>query len=148
MLDGPDYPDASSSGKIRHDELLKENERLKTILLENGISWVPEKIKEPVKIHKMTTRKSAASAEEQLPHLPIEIQLRILKFVVQCPFPVIDPFTKPRLEHLTKEEQMQRKNYPLSECQVRHTQAPWSTRFLSSRLTRFGRNSRHLQSIP
>ncbi|KAG0649424.1 hypothetical protein D0Z07_4486 [Hyphodiscus hymeniophilus] len=113
MLDGPDYPNTTSSGKSRYDEIIEENDRLKALLLDNGISWAPQKLKESVKFHKMKTRKSAVTAYQQLPHLPMEIQLRILGFAMKCPFPIIDPFSKPRLEHLTKEEQMQRKKYPV-----------------------------------
>jgi hypothetical protein len=116
MLDGPDYPNPNSFAKSRNDKLLKENEQLKALLLENGISWVPEKLKEPVKIHRMKTRKSKVTApDDQLPHLPMEIQLRILGFAMKCLFPIIDPFSKPRYEHLTKEEQLQRKKYPVRE---------------------------------
>ena len=119
MLDGPDYPNAVSSGKSRHDDLIKENERLKALLFDNGISWVPEKAKERVSVHKMTTRKRSSATTKQLPHLPMEIQLRILGFAMMCPFPVIDPFMKPQMEHLTKEEQMQRNKYPVREYHVK-----------------------------
>jgi hypothetical protein len=114
MLDGPDYPNLpSSSSKSRHDELLKENERLKALLQDNGISWVPAKPKVPVKVHKMKTRKSSASSNHRLPHLPMEIQLRILGFAMRCSFPIIDPFFKPCYENLTKDERIQRKELPI-----------------------------------
>ena len=110
MLDGPDYPNRAR--RSDHDDLLKENERLKTLLLENGISWAAEKPRERVKIHKMKTRKSSAS-RRRLPHIPMEIQLRILGYAMRCSFPVIDPFYKPRLEHLGKEERTNRKELPM-----------------------------------
>lgn len=112
MLDGPDYPD--SAAKSGHDELLKENERLKALLLENGISWVPAKPKEATKVHKMMTRQSVA-ASTQLPHLPMEIQLRTLQFAMTCPFPITDPFTNPVFEHLSREEREQRRGLPIRE---------------------------------
>ena len=109
MLDGPDYPSPNSFAKTRHEELLKENERLRSLLLENGISWAPER----PRVYKMRTRTSiTGSPDKQLPHLPMEIQLRILGFAMQSRFPIIDPFSKARLEHLTKDEQVQRKKYP------------------------------------
>jgi hypothetical protein len=117
MLDGPDYP--SSSTKSRYDELLTENERLKGLLLENGISWVPQKPKEPVKVHKMKTRKSSATSEKQLPHLPMEIQLRILGFTMRCSFSITDPFFRPRNEHLTKDERAKRKEIPVRKSSLR-----------------------------
>lgn len=118
MLDGPDYPTPTASGKIRHDELLRENERLKALLMENGISWVPEKPKDPV-VHKMKTRKSSAlEPDSQLPHLPMEIQLRILGFAMRSSFPIVDPLTKPRYEHLTKDERTQRKEYPVRKYNI------------------------------
>jgi hypothetical protein len=58
MLDGPDYPNLASNSC--YDELLKENERLKALLLENGISWALQKPKEPAKVHMMNTRKCSA----------------------------------------------------------------------------------------
>jgi hypothetical protein len=114
MLDGPDYPTVTGGGKSRHDDLLNENMRLKALLAEHGISWVPAKPAEAVKVHKMKTRKSAAAMSNlDLPHLPMEIQLRIIGFAIKCSFPIIDPFTKPRYEHLTKDERAQRKEYPV-----------------------------------
>lgn len=113
MMDGPDYPSPTSTAKTRHDEVLKENERLKALLMDNGISWVPEKTKGLV-IHKMKTRKnSTVDSHNQLPQLPMEIQLRILGFAIRSSFPIVDPFTKPRYENLTKEERAQRKEYSL-----------------------------------
>lgn len=121
MMDGPDYPTPTSTGKTRLDELLKENERLKALLMENGISWVPGKPMEQF-IHKMKTRKSSAvESDNQLPHLPVEIQLRILGFAMRVSFPIIDPFSKPRYEHLTKDERAQRKEYPVREYTIPNT---------------------------
>lgn len=126
MLDGPDYP--NSTAKSGQDELLKENERLKALLLENGISWVSAKPKEFIKVHKMKTRNSVpvAAFKKQLPHLPMEIQLRTLQFAMTCSFPVIDPFTKPVFEHLTKDEREQRKELPVREYTLKFLLNPFA----------------------
>jgi hypothetical protein len=118
MLDGPDYPNPLA--KSVQDDLVKENERLKALLLDNGISWVldKQKPKEPVKVHNMKTRKSSAS-ENQLPHIPMEIQLRILGYAMKCSFPITDPFYKPRVEHLSKDERMKRKELPVRKYNLK-----------------------------
>ena len=118
MLDGPDYPNGLA--RSSQGDLLKENERLKALLLENGISWLPQsqKPKEPTKSHNMKTRKSSATLR-QLPHIPMEIQLRILGYAMKCSFPIIDPFHKPRFEHLNRDERTKRKELPVRKFNLR-----------------------------
>jgi hypothetical protein len=113
MLDGPDYPNARDNKA--QDKLIKENERLKALLLANGISWVPETSKPKENSHSMRTRRSLPAVDDQLPHLPIEIQLRILRFAMRFPFPIIDPFFAMRPEHMSKDEKVQHKELHLSK---------------------------------
>ncbi|PHH64849.1 hypothetical protein CDD81_3915 [Ophiocordyceps australis] len=86
--------------------LAEENLKLKRILRENGISWSPV-----AKAH-MTQRdpnlrktRSCKSVHELgRPYLPTEVILRILKFAMKSPYPIIDPLSTLTPEHLSDEE--------------------------------------------
>lgn len=109
-MDGPDYPTPASTGKTRQDELLEENKRLKELLRKNNISWIPERIKEEFAPARKETLRN--SSHRPLPQLPMEIQLRILGFALRGT-PIVDPLTKLLKAHTTREEQRQRKAYPI-----------------------------------
>jgi hypothetical protein len=126
MLDGADFPSASSN--IREESLVKENERLKALLLKHSISWVDSKADQ--RICRMSLRSVDHSifrenSQKALPHLPMEIQLKILKYAMKCSTPIIDPFFKHRPEHLTTDEKLEQKRIPvqlLAVCKVFHSE--------------------------
>lgn len=53
---------------------------------------------------KRATRSSMASQAPELPHLPTEVVLRIMKFALSSPFPVIDPLSRTNANALTDAE--------------------------------------------
>lgn len=77
--------------------------RLKRLLRENGIAWSPlaqNHIKETQRMTR-TTRSSTGSLAPELPHLPTEVVLRIMKFALSSPDPIIDPLSHTTSAHLT-----------------------------------------------
>jgi hypothetical protein len=110
MMEGPD-PTASLASR-RYDELEKENknnvdeiQRLKALLVANNIPWKSSK-QFAMQPRRRSTRHASATqpACKPLPHLPTEIQLRILGHALTSPKPIIDPFYKLRRDNVTKEE--------------------------------------------
>lgn len=93
---------------------------LKRLLRENGISWRPEASASvsaststststsqeargltPARITRATARRS-----KTLPHLPVELQLRILSYAMTSPLPIVDPLSKVQNDHLLLREKV------------------------------------------
>jgi hypothetical protein len=112
MMEGPD-PTASLASH-RYDVLEKENkanadeiQRLRGLPAANNIPYESNPSKKPtIQPRRRATRQSSTAqpANKPLPHLPTEIQLRILSHVLTSPEPIIDPFYKLRRENVTKKE--------------------------------------------
>ncbi|RDW79522.1 hypothetical protein BP6252_04160 [Coleophoma cylindrospora] len=111
MLDGPDYPEPSAA-ELRFEMLLTENKRildenqkLRDLLDEHGINYQANIAAK--------RRRTSTRLNRDLPLLPKELQLKILRHALTCQFPIIDPFYKPRLENLTVEEKRSRRKIPI-----------------------------------
>jgi len=113
MMEGPD-PTASLASH-RYDVLEKENkanvdeiQRLRALLAANNVPCEPASSKKfTLQPRRRTTRQSSAAEpanNKPLPHLPTEIQLRILSHALTSLNPIIDPFYKPRRDNVTKKE--------------------------------------------
>lgn len=90
--------------------------RLKRLLRENGIAWSPlaqNHLKE-TRLDKRTTRSSMASQASELPHLPTEVVLRIMKFALTSPTPVIDPLSHIATSNMTDAEKSRRRQVAFS----------------------------------
>ncbi|KAI1382682.1 uncharacterized protein F4822DRAFT_102563 [Hypoxylon trugodes] len=85
--------------KVRRLE--DENLTLKRLLRENGISWQTRS--KPARISS-AGRITRSSSRAPLPHIPVEIQLRILSFALTSSHPIIDPLCKLKQEHLLIKE--------------------------------------------
>ncbi|KAI0006266.1 hypothetical protein F4779DRAFT_597202 [Xylariaceae sp. FL0662B] len=83
----------------KNKHLEDENLALKRLLRENNISWqVPAKLNQASSSIVTRSRKSITS--QGLPHLPVEIQLKILSYALTSPHPIVDPLCKLRPERL------------------------------------------------
>ncbi|KAI1470541.1 uncharacterized protein F4812DRAFT_269225 [Daldinia caldariorum] len=89
--------------KVRRLE--DENMTLKRLLRENGISWQtrPKSVSARASAGRIT-RASTRAVRPPLPHVPVEIQLRIMSFALTSPLPIVDPLCKARPENLTVQE--------------------------------------------
>lgn len=124
MLDGPDYPEAVVD--YRYEALLEqnkcvleENRRLKALLDEHNIIYYARS-----NVTKKPRTRSLGNIQP-LPHLPKELQLKILGFAMTFKQPIIDPFCKPRREHLTSSEKEARKEIHinfLATCKAFHVE--------------------------
>ncbi|KAI1374016.1 hypothetical protein F4677DRAFT_427899 [Hypoxylon crocopeplum] len=80
-----------------------ENLTLKRLLRENGISWQARS--RPIQTSSERILRSSSKAKyKPLPHIPVEIQLRIMSFALTSPHPIIDPLCKLKPEHLQVRE--------------------------------------------
>lgn len=114
--------------KVRHLE--DENLLLKRLLRENGLSWQPRSkfSQAPNRV----TRSSSKTNYKPLPHIPVEIQLRILSFALTSPQPIIDPLCKVKGEHLMPHEKPKTNQLAihfLATCKAYHAEG---TKFLWS----------------
>lgn len=113
MLDGPDYIDQPipdyrfEALQALNTCVIEENRRLKALLDQHNIPYVVRD--NSLKTHRMSLRHAKV-----LPLLPKELQLKILGYALTCPHPIIDPFIKHRVEHLTQEERKTRKKIPVN----------------------------------
>lgn len=87
--------------------LNEENMRLKRILRENGIPWSSVSQNHLSQTNKRKTRSSMTSMDLGRPHLPTEVILRILKFALTSPYPIIDPLSSLTSANLTDVEKSQ-----------------------------------------
>ncbi|KAI5862045.1 hypothetical protein GGS23DRAFT_125116 [Durotheca rogersii] len=87
--------------KVRRLE--DENLNLKRLLRENGISWqIRPKLSQ--KSVTRVTRSSSKAQSASLPHLPVEVQLRILSYALTSPHAIVDPLCKLKQEHMSTRE--------------------------------------------
>ncbi|KAI1208466.1 uncharacterized protein F4807DRAFT_468694 [Annulohypoxylon truncatum] len=113
--------------KVRRLE--DENLALKRMLRENGISWQARS--KPSQTHNgRITRSSGKVGCRPLPHIPVEIQLRILFFAMTSPQPIVDPLCKTKSEHLLVQEKVKSNQIAihfLATCKAYHAEG---TKFL------------------
>ncbi|OTB00549.1 hypothetical protein M426DRAFT_26464 [Hypoxylon sp. CI-4A] len=88
--------------KVRRLE--DENLTLKKLLRENGISWQSHSKPAPPSNGRVTRSSSKSKCSGQLPHIPVEIQLRIMSFALTSAHPIVDPLCKVKPEHLMSRE--------------------------------------------
>ncbi|KAI1087579.1 hypothetical protein F5B19DRAFT_475144 [Rostrohypoxylon terebratum] len=113
--------------KIRRLE--DENLALKRILLENGIPWNFRSRSAHISNGRMT-RSSSRIRCRPLPHIPVEIQLRILYFAMTSPQPIVDPLCKTKPGHLLIQEKTKSNQIAihfLATCKAYHSEG---TKFL------------------
>ncbi|KAI0161919.1 hypothetical protein GGR52DRAFT_576213 [Hypoxylon sp. FL1284] len=79
-----------------------ENLSLKRLLRENGIDWQVRP--KAVQSTKARITRSSKSKCKPLPHIPVEIQLKILSYALTGTHPIIDPLCRAKPEHLTVRE--------------------------------------------
>lgn len=97
--------------RTQNRQLEDENMRLKRLLRENGIPWNdavashPGFQSAPNSHRRRSSRLSALDQSSQkLPHLPVEVILRIMEYALIARDPIIDPLSKATAEHLTTVE--------------------------------------------
>lgn len=112
--DGADQAEAYFNQPLRtkNRELQDENLVLKRLLREHGISWQPHSAKAVHRRASLRLRSLGSSAgpsvpQHSLPHLPVEVQLKILYFALSSDQPIINPLSKAHPEHLTVQERTQ-----------------------------------------
>lgn len=74
--------------------------------------------------------RSVAKKGKVLPHLPVELQLRILSYAMTSPFPIVDPLSPSKKEHLLEREKGKPNQIAihfLATCRAYHLEG---TRFL------------------
>ncbi|KAK6200703.1 U4/U6.U5 snRNP associated protein [Pestalotiopsis sp. IQ-011] len=117
--------------RARNRDLEAENLALKRLLRENGITWPsPYAFVQQQRAPMRSTRSSMSSS---LPHLPIEIVLKILEYSLTSKSPIIDPLCKLKNEHITTEEAKKDNQIAihfLAACRACHTEG---TRYLWSK---------------
>ncbi|GAW20554.1 hypothetical protein ANO14919_100620 [Xylariales sp. No.14919] len=89
--------------RAKNRRLEDENLALKRLLRKHNISWQANQPK-PARAKNARVTRSIASQERALPHLPVEIQLRILSYALTSPHPIIDPLCKSRPERMLARE--------------------------------------------
>ncbi|KAG6054618.1 hypothetical protein E4U17_003646 [Claviceps sp. LM77 group G4] len=136
--DHEDQAKASYNNPLKRTNqvLSEENMRLKRILRKNGISWSPvaqaHMAQQDLTCSGRRTRSSRRT--EDVAHgrnrLPVEVILRILKYVTQSPYPIIDPLSRSTPEHLTEIERSRDSQIAihfLATCRALHAEG---TRYL------------------
>ncbi|KAI2465010.1 hypothetical protein F4781DRAFT_44019 [Annulohypoxylon bovei var. microspora] len=116
--------------KVRRLE--DENLTLKRMLRENGISWQTRSKPVQTSNGRITRSSSRVSSSRPLPHIPVEIQLRILFFAMSSPHPIVDPLCKAKPEHLLVQEKVKSNQVAihfLATCKAYHAEG---TKFLWS----------------
>lgn len=115
--------------RARNRELQDENLALKRLLRENGISWQSQNARS-VRRRSSTRFGTTGLANgpiptTSLPHLPVEVLLKILSFAVTSPHPIIDPLCKTMTEHLTTQEKARTNQISihfLATCKAYHSE--------------------------
>ncbi|KAG5940892.1 hypothetical protein E4U53_007528 [Claviceps sorghi] len=134
--DPEDLAKASYNHPLRRTTqvLVDENMRLKKILRENGISWSPiaraHMAQHNTASRTRRTRSSTCSHELGRPRLPTEIILKILRFALHSPHPIIDPLSPlvpENLSDLEKARGNQIAIHILATCRALHAEG---TRYL------------------
>lgn len=95
--------------RVQNQHLVDENMHLKRLLRENDISW-----SSPVGPHGGRPRYARRVASStfgktsddgrRMPYLPMEVQLRILKYAMTSKYPIIDPLSKTTQLNMTTAE--------------------------------------------
>ncbi|KAI1172145.1 hypothetical protein F4777DRAFT_20625 [Nemania sp. FL0916] len=87
----------------KNRSLENENLFLKGLLRKNGISWQPSKSK-PARAKSSRVTRSSTAQNRRLPFLPVEIQLKILKYAMTGRHPIVDPLCKSTPGRMLKRE--------------------------------------------
>jgi hypothetical protein len=130
------YYDQPTQAKNR--TLEEENQRLKRLLRENGISWSPIStayIDQQLRTRSGRITRRSTAAASTLPYLPVEVLLRVLTYAVTSDYPIIDPLCKLRPENITSKEKHRGNQLAihfLVTCKAMHTEG---TRLLWSQNT-------------
>lgn len=129
-------------------QLEAENLKLKQSLRLNGFSWTNGSVhrseqavsngtlpgtgnesKQLVSTRQASSRRTRASIAEEnrrsLPHLPVEVQLRVLYYAMTSPHPIIDPLSKTNVEHLVSKEKARGNQIAISflaTCKAYHVE--------------------------
>lgn len=92
--------------RTQNRQLEDENLRLKRLLRDHGIPW-NESVASHPGFHPTTRRRRSSRlsaldrSTHRLPHLPVEVILRIMEYALITRDPIIDPLSKPDHENLT-----------------------------------------------
>ncbi|KAF2966124.1 hypothetical protein GQX73_g7444 [Xylaria multiplex] len=89
--------------RAKNRRLEDENLALKRLLRKHNISWQANQPK-PARAKSSRVTRASTSQERALPHLPVEIQLRVLSYALTSPHPIIDPLCKSRPERMLLRE--------------------------------------------
>ncbi|KAG6099309.1 hypothetical protein E4U30_006798 [Claviceps sp. LM220 group G6] len=134
--DREDQAKASYNHPLRRTNhvLSEENMRLKRLLRENGISWSPiaqaHMTQQDPTSSRRQTRSSISSDDLGRPRLPTEVIVRILKYALQSPHPIIDPLSRTIRENLSGIERSRGNQiaiHTLATCRALHAEG---TRYL------------------
>lgn len=107
---------------------------LKRLLREHGISWQSSQ-PSPTRATSSRITRSSINQDRVLPHLPVEILLRVLCYALTSPHPIVDPLCKSRPERMLPREKLKRNNIAihfLATCRAYQTEG---TKFLWSNNT-------------
>lgn len=127
--------------RLQNEELIRENLELKELLRNHDIS-LPGPVSAKSRSARSSTKRASTrktrsmgstsydsglqGASEKMPHLPMEVQLRILKYALTSATPIIDPLSKARSENMTVAERIGRANQIainfLTTCKAFHTE--------------------------
>lgn len=94
--------------RSKNQQLEDENMRLKRILRENGIPWSPAvaehtafQSNNPISSSSRRRSSRLSATQHRVPHLPVEVVLRIMHYALVADSPIIDPLSKLDPEGLT-----------------------------------------------
>lgn len=120
--DGRDQEDQAEhryNAQAQKRELEDENMRLKRLLRENGIPWNDSVAAHPdfqyagpssstrgnlTKRRRSSRLSGLDQISQRLPHLPVEVVLRIMEYALIAKDPIMDPLSKLNPDHLTAAE--------------------------------------------
>ncbi|KAI0869572.1 hypothetical protein GGS24DRAFT_148686 [Hypoxylon argillaceum] len=120
--------------RAKNRRLEDENLHLKRLLRKHGISWQNNQPK-PTRAKSSRVTRSSINQDITLPHLPVEIQLRVLYYALTSPHPIVDPLCKSRPERMLPREKKKGNNIAihfLATCRAYHFEG---TKFLWSNNT-------------
>ncbi|KAI1121469.1 hypothetical protein F5Y10DRAFT_256283 [Nemania abortiva] len=120
--------------RAENRRLEDENLTLKRLLRKHGISWQNTQPK-PTRSKSSRVTRSSISHDRVLPHLPVEIQLRVLCYALTSPHPIVDPLCKSKPERMLPREKRKGNDIAihfLATCRAYHFEG---TKFLWSNNT-------------
>ncbi|KAJ2982641.1 hypothetical protein NUW58_g6400 [Xylaria curta] len=94
--------------RAKNRSLEDENLALKRLLREHGISWQKNQPKPHPHQKRLASHVLAHLTTNPFPHLPVEIQLRVLSYALTSPHPIVDPLCKSRPERMLPREKGKR----------------------------------------